>query len=143
MFDIKRKEMEWGGKTLSLETGRIGRQASSVIVRYGDTVVMCNVTIAKKATTGIDFVPLTVSYIEKFYSAGRIPGGFVKRETKPSDNETLIARTIDRPIRPLFPSNYRNETNIFCTLIAYDETVPVDIVAMIGASAALAILFII
>ena len=139
MFDIKRKEMEWGGKTLSLETGRIGRQASSVIVRYGDTVVMCNVTIAKKATTGIDFVPLTVSYIEKFYSAGRIPGGFVKRETKPSDNETLIARTIDRPIRPLFPSNYRNETNIFCTLIAYDETVPVDIVAMIGASAALAI----
>ncbi|HSQ97648.1 MAG TPA: polyribonucleotide nucleotidyltransferase [Rickettsiales bacterium] len=139
MFDIKRKEMEWGGKKLSLETGKIGRQASSVIVRYENTVVMCNVTIAKKETTGIDFVPLTVSYIEKFYSAGKIPGGFVKRETKPSDNETLIARTIDRPVRPLFPSNYRYETNVFCTLIAYDETCPVDIIAMIGASAALGI----
>ncbi|MDD2839867.1 MAG: polyribonucleotide nucleotidyltransferase [Rickettsiales bacterium] len=139
MFDIKRKEMEWGGKLLSLETGKIGRQASSVIVRYGNTVVMCNVTVAKNETTGIDFVPLTVSYIEKFYSAGKIPGGFIKRETKPSDNETLIARSIDRPIRPLFPSNYRYETNIFCTLIAYDETCPVDVSAMIGASAALAI----
>lgn len=139
MFDIKRKEMEWGGKKLSLETGKIGRQASSVIVRYGNTVIMCNVTIAKKETTGIDFVPLTVSYIEKFYSVGKIPGGFVKRETKPSDSETLVARTIDRPIRPLFPSNYRYETNIFCTLIAYDETCPVDIIAMIGASTALAI----
>lgn len=139
MFDIKRKEMEWGGKKLSLETGKIGRQASSVIVRYENTVVMCNVTIAKKETTGIDFVPLTVSYIEKFYSAGKIPGGFVKRETKPSDNETLIARTIDRPVRPLFPSNYRHETNVFCTLLAYDETSPVDIIAMIGASAALGI----
>ncbi len=139
MFEIKRKEMEWGGKKLSLETGRIGRQASSVIVRYGKTVVMCNVTVAKKETTGIDFIPLTVSYIEKFYSAGKIPGGFIKRETKPSDNETLIARAIDRPIRPLFPSNYRYETNIFCTLIAYDEACPVDVIAMIGASTALSI----
>ena len=104
--------MEWGGKILSIETGRIGRQASSVIVSYGKTVVMANVTIAKKETTGIDFVPLTVSYIEKFYAIGKIPGGFVKRETKPSDHETLIARTIDRPIRPLFPSNYRYETDV-------------------------------
>ena len=139
MFSIVKKEMEWGGKTLSLETGKIGRQASSVIVRYGDTTVMANVTIAKKETTGIDFVPLTVSYIEKFYAIGKIPGGFVKRETKPSDNETLIARTIDRPIRPLFPSNYRNETDVFCTLLTYDEQTPADIVALIATSAALSI----
>ena len=139
MFSIVKKEMEWGGKTLSLETGKIGRQASSVIVRYGDTTVMANVTIAKKETTGIDFVPLTVSYIEKFYAIGKIPGGFVKRETKPSDNETLIARTIDRPIRPLFPSNYRHETDVFCTLLTYDEQTPADIVALIATSAALSI----
>ena len=139
MFSIVKKEMEWGGKTLSLETGKIGRQASSVIVRYGDTTVMANVTIAKKETTGIDFVPLTVSYIEKFYAIGKIPGGFVKRETKPSDNETLIARTIDRPIRPLFPSNYRNETDVFCTLLTYDEQTPADIVALIATSVALSI----
>lgn len=139
MFNIIRKEMEWGGKILSIETGRIGRQASSVIVSYGKTVVMANVTIAKKETTGIDFVPLTVSYIEKFYAIGKIPGGFVKRETKPSDHETLIARTIDRPIRPLFPSNYRYETDVFCTLLAYEETSPADITALIAASAALSI----
>ena len=139
MFSVVKKEMEWGGKTLSLETGKIGRQASSVIVRYGDTTVMANVTIAKKETTGIDFVPLTVSYIEKFYAIGKIPGGFVKRETKPSDNETLIARTIDRPIRPLFPSNYRHETDVFCTLLTYDEQTPADIVALIATSAALSI----
>ena len=139
MFNIIKKEMEWGGKTLSLETGRIGRQASSVIARYGNTVVMANTTIAKKETTGIDFVPLTISYIEKFYAIGKIPGGFIKRETKPSDNETLISRTIDRPIRPLFPSNYRNETDVFCTLLAYEETSPADITALIAASASLAI----
>lgn len=139
MFNVIKKEMEWGGKTLSLETGKIGRQASSVIARYGNTIVMANVTIAKKETTGIDFVPLTISYIEKFYAIGKIPGGFVKRETKPSDNETLIARTIDRPIRPLFPSNYRNETDVFCTLLAYDEKTPADITALIAASAALSI----
>ena len=139
MFNIIKKEMEWGGKILSLETGRIGRQASSVIATYGKTVVMANVTIAKKETTGIDFVPLTVSYIEKFYAEGRIPPGFIKRETKPSDNETLISRTIDRPIRPLFPSNYRHETDIFCTLLAYEETSPADVVALIAASAALGI----
>ena len=139
MFNVVKKEIEWGGKTLSLETGRIGRQASSVIATYGKTVVMANVTIAKKETTGIDFVPLTVSYIEKFYAEGRIPPGFIKRETKPSDNETLISRTIDRPIRPLFPSNYRNETDVFCTLLAYEETSPADITALIAASAALSI----
>ncbi len=139
MFNVVKKEIEWGGKTLSLETGRIGRQASSVIATYGKTVVMANVTIAKKETTGIDFVPLTVSYVEKFYAEGRIPPGFIKRETKPSDNETLISRTIDRPIRPLFPSNYRYETDVFCTLLAYEETSPADITALIAASAALSI----
>lgn len=139
MFNVVKKEIEWGGKTLSLETGKIGRQASSVIARYGKTTVMCNVTIAKKETMGIDFVPLTVSYVEKFYAIGKIPGGFVKRETKPSDNETLIARTIDRPIRPLFPSNYRNETDVFCTLLSFEEECPSDLVALIGASAALCI----
>jgi len=139
MFNITKKEMEWGGKTLSLETGKIGRQASTVIVRYGNTVLMCNVTVAKKETTGIDFVPLTVSYVEKFYSAGEIPGGFLKRETKPSDSETLTARAIDRPLRPLFPSDYRFETDVYCTLIAYDKKCPVDVLATIGASAALSI----
>lgn len=139
MFNIIKKEMEWGGKTLTLETGRIGRQASSVIATYGKTVVMANVTVAKKESTGIDFVPLTVSYIEKFYAIGKIPGGFVKRETKPSDNETLISRTIDRPIRPLFPSNYRYETNVFCTLLAFEESSPADVTALIASSAALAI----
>lgn len=139
MFNVIKKEIEWGGKTLSLETGKIGRQASSVIAKYGKTTVMANVTVAKKETTGIDFVPLTVSYIEKFYAIGKIPGGFVKRETKPSDHETLIARTIDRPIRPLFPSNYRYETNIFCTLLSFEEDCPSDIIAMMAASAALSI----
>ncbi|MDR0423757.1 MAG: polyribonucleotide nucleotidyltransferase [Rickettsiales bacterium] len=139
MFDIVKKEIRLGDSVLSLETGHIGRQASSVIVRYGDTTLMCNVTIAKKETAGIDFVPLTVSYVEKFYAGGKIPGGFVKRETKPSDVETLIARTIDRPIRPLFPDNYRNETNIFCTMLSFDKQNYPDVAAMIGASAALAI----
>ena len=139
MFNVIKKQIQWGGKTLSLETGRIGRQASSVIVSYGKTVVMCNVTVSKKETTGIDFVPLTVSYIEKFYAEGRIPPGFVKRETKPSENETLISRMIDRPIRPLFPSNYRHETNVFCTLLAFENGSPADIAALIGSSAALTI----
>jgi polyribonucleotide nucleotidyltransferase len=139
MFNVIKREIEWGGHILSLETGHIGRQASSVIVRYGNTTIMCNITVAQRVTTGIDFVPLTVNYVEKFYAAGRIPGGFIKRESKPSDNEVLIARTIDRSIRPLFPEGYRNETNIFCTLLSFDEKCPTDIVAIIGVSATLAI----
>ena len=94
MFNIIKKEINWGGKTLSLETGKIGRQASSVIAKMGNTVVMANVTTASKETTGIDFVPLTISYIEKFYAAGQVPPGFVKRETKPSDHEVLISRSL-------------------------------------------------
>ena len=139
MFNIIKKEIQWGNNTLSLETGRIGRQASSVIARMGDAVVMANVTTASKESEGLDFTPLTISYIEKSYAAGEIPAGFVKRETKPSDNEVLIARMIDRPIRPLFPANYRYETNVFCTLLSYDNKVPVEVVASIAASAALTI----
>ena len=139
MFNIVKKEIKWGDKTLSLETGKIGRQASSVIAKMGNTIVMANVTTANKETTGIDFVPLTISYVEKFYAAGQIPPGFVKRETKPSDHEVLISRLIDRPIRPLFPENYRYETNVFCTLLSHDENIPAEVVASIAASAALTI----
>ena len=139
MFNIVKKEIKWGDKTLSLETGKIGRQASSVIAKMGNTIVMANVTTANKETTGIDFVPLTISYVEKFYAAGQIPPGFVKRETKPSDHEVLISRLIDRPIRPLFPENYRYETNVFCTLLSHDENIPTEVVASIAASAALTI----
>ncbi len=139
MFNIIKKEITWGNKILSLETGRIANQASSVIAKMGNTIVMANVTTASKESTGLDFVPLTISYIEKFYAAGQVPPGFVKRETKPSDHEVLISRLIDRPIRPLFPSNFRYETNVFCTLLSYDENAPVEIVASIAASAALTI----
>lgn len=139
MFNVIKKEIIWGGKNLSIETGKIGRQASSVIARMGNTVVMANVTTASKETTGIDFTPLTITYVEKFYAIGQIPQGFVKRETKPSDHEVLIARLIDRPIRPLFPSNYRYETNVFCTLLSHDDEVPAEVVASIAASAALTI----
>ncbi|MDR1425884.1 MAG: polyribonucleotide nucleotidyltransferase [Rickettsiales bacterium] len=139
MFNVIKKETTWGNTLLSLETGKIGRQASSVIARVGDTMVMANVTTATRETTGIDFVPLTVSYIERFYAAGQIPPGFIKRETKPSEREVLISRLIDRPIRPLFPSNYRYETNVFCTLLSCDEKFPVEILASVAASAALAL----
>lgn len=139
MFNVIKKEINLGNNVLSLETGKIGRQASSVIARMGDTIVMANVTTASKESTGLDFVPLTISYIEKFYADGQIPPGFIKRETKPSDHEVLISRLIDRPIRPLFPDNYRYETNVFCTLLSYDEENPVEVVASIAASAALTI----
>lgn len=141
MFTTFKKEIEWGGKTLSVETGKIARQAEgSVIVRYGDTVVHAAVA-AKKETpeTFEDFIPLTVNYIEKAYAAGRIPGGFFKREAKPSEYEVLVSRLIDRPIRPLFVKGYNNDTQITCTLISYDGQTQSDIVAMIAASAALTI----
>ncbi|MDR2777927.1 MAG: polyribonucleotide nucleotidyltransferase [Rickettsiales bacterium] len=139
MFNIVEKEITWGNGKLSLETGKIGRQASSVIARFGDTIVMANVTTASGESVGIDFVPLTITYVEKFYAAGQIPPGFVKRETKPSEREVLISRLIDRPVRPLFPSTYRYETNVFCTLLSCDEKFPVEVVASIAASAALTI----
>ena len=140
MFNVVKKEINWNGKILSIETGKIARQANgSVVVKYGNTTILCAVTIAAKAAENADFFPLTVNYLEKSYAAGKIPGGFFKRETKPSDSATLIARLIDRPIRPMFPSNFYNEVNVVCTVLSYDAACNADIAALIGASAALAI----
>ncbi|MDA9231535.1 polyribonucleotide nucleotidyltransferase [Rickettsiales bacterium] len=138
MFNEIKKEINWNGKTLTLETGRIARQASSVVAKMGNTTVLCAVTVAKKSAEGIDFLPLTINYLEKFYAAGKIPGGFFKREAKPSDNATLTARLIDRPLRPLF-NNFYNEVNVVCTVLSYDPECNPDVVALIGASAALSI----
>ncbi len=140
MFNVVKKEINWNGKVLSLETGKIARQASgSVVAKYGNTTVLCAVTVANKAAEGADFFPLTVNYLEKSYAAGKIPGGFFKRETKPSDAATLTSRLIDRPIRPLFPSNFYNEVNVVCTVLSYDASSTPDVVALIAASAALTI----
>ncbi len=138
MFDIHRKEIEWGGRTLVLETGHVARQAGgAVMATYGDTTVLCTVVGAKSVKPGQDFFPLTVNYTEKYYSAGKIPGGFFKREGRPSEKETLICRLIDRPIRPLFPAGFKNEVQVICTVVSHDLENDSDIVAMIGASAAL------
>ena len=141
IFKTFQKEIKWGGKTLSIETGKISRQADgAVIVKYGDTVVHAAVCASKQAPdTFEDFIPLTVNYIEKSYAAGRIPGGFFKREGKPSEEEILIARLIDRPIRPLFVKGFNNETQVTVTLLSHDLKTQPDIVAMIAASAALTI----
>ena len=140
MFDIIKKEIQWGGKKLTLETGRIARQADgAVLATYGETVVLCTVVASKEPKEGVDFLPLTVNYQEKTFAAGKIPGGFFKREARPSDKETLISRLIDRPIRPLFPDNYFNETQVVCTLLNLDKETSPDIVAFVGASAALAL----
>ena len=140
MFDIIKKEIQWGGKKLTLETGRIARQADgAVLATYGETVVLCTVVTSKEPKEGVDFLPLTVNYQEKTFAAGKIPGGFFKREARPSDKETLISRLIDRPIRPLFPENYFNETQVVCTLLNLDKETSPDIVAFVGASAALAL----
>lgn len=140
MFNEVKKEINWNNKTLSLTTGKIARQASgSVVARMGNTVVLCTATVASKAMEGVDFFPLTVNFIEKSYAAGKIPGGFFKREAKPSDNATLVSRLIDRIIRPLFPENFYREVNVVCTVLAYDSSCNPDIVAIAGASAALAI----
>tara|TARA_B110000259_G_scaffold188423_1_gene247257 strand:+ start:2154 stop:4403 length:2250 start_codon:yes stop_codon:yes gene_type:complete len=138
MFNEIKKEIDWCGHKLSLETGKIARQASgSVIARIGDTTVLCAVTVGKNSLEGSNFLPLTINYIEKYYASGKIPGGFFKREAKPSELATLTSRLIDRPIRPLFPSNFRNEINVICQILSYDKKCNPDIVAMIGASAAL------
>lgn len=138
MFTIHRKEITWAGRPLVLETGRMARQADgSVVVSYGDTVVLCTATAQKQAKPDIDFFPLTVNYQEKAFASGKIPGGFFKRETKPSEHETLTSRLIDRPIRPMFHSSFRNETQVVCTVISNDPECPSDIAALIGASAAL------
>lgn len=138
MFKVTKREIQWGGRTLSLETGKVARQAdASVIARYGDTIVMCNVVAAKSVKPGQDFFPLTVNYIEKTYAAGKIPGGFFKREGRATEKETLTSRLIDRPIRPLFHDDFRNEVQVTCTLLSHDSENNGDIVAMVGASAAL------
>ena len=140
MFDTKTVSLEWGGKTLTLETGRIARQADgAVLATYGETVVLCAVTAAKKVKEGQDFFPLTVNYQEKFSAAGRIPGGFFKREARPTEKETLVSRLIDRPVRPLFPEGFYNEINVIAQVLSFDGETEPDIVAMIAASAALTI----
>ncbi|MBU0556913.1 MAG: polyribonucleotide nucleotidyltransferase [Alphaproteobacteria bacterium] len=140
MFDVKTVEIELGGKTLKLETGRIARQADgAVLATYGETVVLCAVTAAKSVKEGQDFFPLTVHYQEKFSSAGRIPGGFFKRERGATEKETLTSRLIDRPVRPLFPEGFYNEINVIAQVLSYDGETEPDILAMIAASAALTI----
>ena len=140
MFKEFRKEIEWGGRPLVFETGKIARQADgAVLVTYGETKVLCTAVGQKQARADIDFFPLTVNYQEKAFAAGKIPGGFFKREGRPSEKETLTSRLIDRPIRPLFAPGYKNETQVICTVLAHDLENDPDIVAMIGASAALTI----
>lgn len=140
MFDEVKKSIQWGQETLTLETGKIARQADgSVIATLGETSVMANVTFAKEPKPGQDFFPLTVHYQEKFYAAGKVPGGFFKREARPSEKETLTSRLIDRPIRPLFAPGFKNEVLVICTVLSHDLVNDPDIVAMIAASAALTI----
>ena len=132
------REIKWGDQKLIIETGKVAKQATaSTIVRYGDTVVMANVTAAKEPKTDIDFFPLTVSYQEKYYAAGKIPGGFFKREGRPTEFETLTSRLIDRPIRPLFPQGFKHETQVVLTVLSHDGETNADVVAMIAASSAL------
>jgi len=138
MFDIQKIEIEWGGRTLTLETGHIARQADgAVLAQYGETTVLATAVGAKSPRAGIDFFPLTVNYQEKTFAAGKIPGGFFKREGRPSEKETLTSRLIDRPIRPLFVNGFKNETQVITTVLSYDNENDPDIVAMIAASAAL------
>ncbi|MFV3074808.1 polyribonucleotide nucleotidyltransferase [Niveispirillum fermenti] len=140
MFKVFRKELDWGGRKLVIETGKIARQADgAVMVSYGDTVVLCTAVGAKSPKPGVDFFPLTVNYQEKAFAAGKIPGGFFKREGRPTEKEVLVSRLIDRPIRPLFVDGYRCETQVVCTVLSHDLENDPDIVAMIGASAALTI----
>jgi len=140
MFKVTKKEMQWGEETLTLETGKVARQADgSVIATLGETSVMANVTFAKEQKPGQDFFPLTVHYGEKYYAAGKVPGGFFKREARPTEKETLTSRLIDRPIRPLFVPGFKNEVLLICTVLSHDLVNDPDMVAMIAASAALTI----
>ncbi|RYD55061.1 MAG: polyribonucleotide nucleotidyltransferase, partial [Sphingomonadales bacterium] len=140
MFDTKKVEIQWGDQTLTLETGRVARQADGAIMAtLGETVVLCAVTAARSVKEGQDFFPLTVHYQEKYSAAGRIPGGFFKRERGATEKETLTSRLIDRPIRPLFPEGFYNEINVICQVLSYDGENEPDILAMVAASAALTI----
>src|SRR3954453_7621376 len=138
MFDIHRVELDWGGRKLTLETGKVARQADgAVIATYGETTVIATAVAAKKPKEGIDFLPLTVNYTEKYYAAGRIPGGYFKRERGPTEKDTLTSRLIDRPIRPLFADGWRCDTQVIITVLSHDQENDPDIVAMVAASAAL------
>src|SRR5262245_677079 len=138
MFDIHRVQLDWGGRKLVLETGKIARQADgAVVASYGESKVLATVVAAKEPRQGVDFLPLTVDYQEKFYAAGRIPGGYFKREGRPTEKETLVSRLIDRPVRPLFADGWRNETQVIVTTLSHDLENDPDVVAMIASSAAL------
>jgi len=140
MFNVIKKSIQWGGETLTLETGKIARQADgTVVATLGETSVMANVTYARTQKPGQDFFPLTVHYQEKYYAAGKVPGGFFKREARPSEKETLTSRLIDRPVRPLFVPGFRNEVLVMCTVLSHDLVNEPDVLAMIAASAALTI----
>ena len=140
MFEIYRESLEWAGRKLTLETGRIARQADgAVYASYGETSLLATVVSAKSPKAGVDFFPLTVNYQEKAFAAGRIPGGYFKREGRPSEKETLVSRLIDRPIRPLFPEGYRNDTQVVITVLSHDLENDSDVLAMVAASAALTI----
>src|SRR6266700_347826 len=138
MFQVYRKELNWGGRRLVLETGKMARQADgAVLATYGETTVLCTAVANKAAKAGQDFFPLTVNYQEKTFAAGKIPGGFFKREGRPTEKETLTSRLIDRPIRPLFASGFKNETQVIATVLSHDMENDPDVVAMVAASAAL------
>ena len=140
MFEIVNVELDWKGLNLKLETGLMARQADgAVLATLGGTSVLCTVTAAKSSDPNLDFFPLSVHYIEKAYAAGKIPGGYFKREGRPSENEILNSRLIDRPLRPLFHKNFKNETQVVCTVINYDGENDPAICAMIGSSAAVTI----
>ncbi|MBT5048160.1 MAG: polyribonucleotide nucleotidyltransferase [Rhodospirillaceae bacterium] len=140
MFTEHRKELMWGGRKLVIETGKVARQADgAVMVTYGDTMVLCTAVAQKSPKAGIDFFPLTVNYQEKTFAAGKIPGGFFKREGRPNEKETLTSRLIDRPIRPLFAKGFQNETQVICTVLSHDLENDPDVVSLVGASAALTI----
>src|SRR6201994_1341939 len=138
MFNIHRVQLDWGGRQLTLETGRFARQADgAVFASYGETTVLATVVAAKAPKEGIDFLPLTCNYQEKYYAAGRIPGGYFKREGRPTERETLISRLIDRPVRPLFADGWRCDTQVIVTVLSHDLENDPDILAMVAASAAL------
>src|SRR6201999_669288 len=138
MFDIHREELDWGGRKLILETGKVARQADgAVFATYGESAVLATVVSAKEPKPGSDFLPLTCTYQEKTSAAGRIPGGYLKREGRPTEKETLVSRLIDRPVRPLFVDGWRNETQVILTVLSHDMENDPDILAMVAASAAL------
>ena len=138
MFNIDVEEIQWAGQTLRLETGRVARQADgAVVASLGETTVLATAVAERSAKPGIDFFPLTVNYQEKAFAAGRIPGGYFKREGRPSERETLISRLIDRPIRPLFVDGYKNDTQVIVTVLSHDLINDTDALAIVAASAAL------